>query len=67
VDKKWSLDSAGADSACFLQMRSPKSFFVGGVEEEFVFYLIFFSNLKLMIASIFLAKFRGGFALLTQH
>jgi len=35
--------------------------------EEFVIFLIFFSNLKLMIASIFLAKFRGGFALLTQH
>jgi len=31
VDKKRSLDSAEADSACFLRMRNPKSFFIGGV------------------------------------
>jgi len=36
-------------------------------EEEVVFFLIFFAHLKLMIALIFLAKFHGGFALLTQH
>jgi len=67
--QKWSLDSAEADSAGFLQMRSPKTFFVGrgGAEEEAVSFLIFFAHLKLMIASIFLAKFHGGFALLTQH
>ena len=41
VDKKRSLDSAEADSACFL--RSPKSFFVdgGGAVEDFVFFLNF--------------------------
>jgi len=52
-----------------LRMRNPKSFFVGGgrAEEEVVFFLIFFAQLKLTIASIFLAKFHGGFALLTQH
>ena len=30
MDKKRSLDFAEADSACFLRMRSPKSFFDGG-------------------------------------
>ena len=63
VYKKRSLDSPEARSAYFLRMRSPKRFFVGGVR----FSLDFFSNLKLMIASIFLANFRGAFALLTQH
>jgi len=68
-DKKRSLDSAEADSACFLRMQSPKSFFIGEgrAVEEFFFFLIFFAHLKLMVASIFLAKFHGGFALLTQH
>ena len=31
------------------------------------FFLIFFTHLKLTIASIFLAKFHGGFALMTHH
>jgi len=30
VDKKWGLDSAEADSACFLPMQSLRTFFVGG-------------------------------------
>jgi len=34
VAKKRSLDSAKADSACFLRMRSLRNFFVGGAEEE---------------------------------
>ena len=37
VDKKRSLDSAEADSACFLRMRSLRTFFVGGAEEETFF------------------------------
>ena len=41
VDNKRSLDSVEADSACFLRMLSPKSFFIGGVEEEVVFFLNF--------------------------
>ena len=43
VDIKRSLDSAGADSTCFLPMWSPQSFFVGegGADEEFVFFLNF--------------------------
>jgi len=53
----------------FLRMRSSKNVFVGGggAKEELVLFLIFFANLKSMIASIFLAKFHGGFAFLTQH
>jgi len=31
---KRSLDSAEADSACFLRMGSLRTFFVGGAEEE---------------------------------
>ena len=43
MDKKRSLNSAEADSACFLRMRSPKSLFVGGggAEEEVVLFLNF--------------------------
>jgi len=42
ADKKRSSDCVDADTACFLQMRSPKSFFFGGAgAEEFVFFLHF--------------------------
>jgi len=37
VDKKRSLDSAEAYSACFLRMWSLRIFFVGGTEEETFF------------------------------
>jgi len=54
--------------------RSPHVFCGCGVqkgsssaEDQFVFFLIFFAHLRLVVASIFLAKFHGGFALLTQH
>ena len=41
ADKKRSLVSAEADSAWFSRMRSPKSFFVDGAEEEVVLFLNF--------------------------
>jgi len=50
---------ADADSKKFLYRRSG-----GGVR---LFFLSFFASLKLMVGSIFLANFHGGFALLTQH
>ena len=43
VDKKWSLDSAEADSTCFLRVRSPKSFFTGG--GGFRFFSIIFLHI----------------------
>jgi len=41
----------------FFANAEPKSFFLGGAAEEVVFSLIFLAHSKLMIASIFLAKF----------
>ena len=52
----------------------PRMFFAVAESKEFLcrwrisfFFLIFFTHLKLTIASIFLAKFHGGFALMTHH
>jgi len=56
------------DSECFLGMPSPKSFFIGGGGERArFFFIIFFARLKPVLASIFLAKFHGRFALLTKN
>jgi len=60
------------------QRRTPRVFCGCGVQKVYLsveaerrrsplFFVIFFANLKLMCASIFLARFHGGFALLTQH
>jgi len=59
VDKKWSLDSAEADSACLLRMRSPNSFLVSGdgAEEEFVFFIIFLQIWNSWLLQFFLQSF----------
>jgi len=66
VDKKRSFRLHGGGLRMFLWMRSPKISSSAEWRSSF-FLFIFFAHLKLMVASIFLAKFHGGFVLLTQH
>ena len=63
VEKKRSLDFAEAESACFFADPETKKFLYrrrrsGGRVRLF---LLFFAHLKLILASIFLAKFYGIF------
>jgi len=66
--QRWTKSGVVWTSHIFLRMGSPKGFFIdgsgGGVR---LFFLNFFAHLKLMVASIFLANFQVGFALLTRH
>jgi len=64
MDKKRSLESVEEGSACFFCRCGVQKVSLSA-EEELIFFLFFFANLKPMIASIFLVKFHGGFALLT--
>jgi len=53
VDKKWSLHSAEAYSTCFFADADYKEFVCRRSGGGGLFFLIFFAQLKLMIASIF--------------
>jgi len=58
VDKKQSLDSAEADSACFLRRRSLRTLFAGRgeAEVEIDIFLIFFAKFKLIVVFKFSRK-----------